>query len=58
MLSKFSKIKKKGTGEYIRPQSDKLSYGNMVFVRALIVCFAIAWAATIAIRYSAVRRYL
>ena len=58
MLSKFSQIKK-GTGEYIRPPSDKLSYGTMVLVRALIVSgvrSALARAATIAIRYSAVRR--
>ncbi|CAI2172948.1 9687_t:CDS:2 [Funneliformis geosporum] len=58
MLSKFSQIKQ-GTGEYIRPPNDKLSYGTMVFVRAMIVTgvrVALARAATIAIRYSAVRR--
>jgi acyl-CoA oxidase len=58
MLSKFSQIKK-GTGEYIRPPSDKLSYGTMVLIRALIVSsvlIALARAATIAIRYSAIRR--
>lgn len=58
MLSKFSQIKK-GTGEYISPPNDKLSYGTMVFVRAMIVTnvkTSLARAATIAIRYSAVRR--
>jgi len=58
MLSKFSEIKK-GTGKYIRPPSDKLSYGTMVLVRALLVSgvrVALARAATIAIRYSVVRR--
>ncbi|EXX76685.1 uncharacterized protein OCT59_024117 [Rhizophagus irregularis] len=58
MLSKFSQIKK-GTGEYISPPNDKLSYGTMVFIRAMIVTSvrtSLARAATIAIRYSAVRR--
>lgn len=58
MLSKFSQIKR-GTGEYISPPNDKLSYGTMVFVRAMIVSgvrISLARAATIAIRYSAVRR--
>ncbi|CAI2166855.1 3243_t:CDS:2 [Funneliformis geosporum] len=58
MLSKFSQIKK-GTGEYINPPNDKLSYGSMVLVRAIIISsvrFALGRAATIAIRYSAVRR--
>lgn len=46
-------------GEYVKPKSDKLNYGTMVFVRVLIldmVAYNIARAATIAIRYSAVRR--
>ncbi|UYV83603.1 ACOX2, partial [Cordylochernes scorpioides] len=57
MLMKNAKITP--DGEYIRPKSDKLNYGTMVFVRVLIidmVAFNIARAATIAIRYSAVRR--
>ncbi|XP_042906100.1 peroxisomal acyl-coenzyme A oxidase 1 [Parasteatoda tepidariorum] len=47
------------SGEYIKPKSDKLNYGTMVFVRVLIldmVSYNIARAATIAIRYSAIRR--
>ncbi|RIA90727.1 acyl-CoA dehydrogenase/oxidase [Glomus cerebriforme] len=58
MLSKFSQIKK-GTGEYINPPNQKLSYGTMVLVRAIIISgvrVTLARAATIAIRYSAVRR--
>ena len=58
MLSKFSKVEK-GTGEYTSPPNNKLSYGTMVFVRAMIVSgvrISLARAATIAIRYSAVRR--
>ncbi|XP_023236077.1 peroxisomal acyl-coenzyme A oxidase 1-like [Centruroides sculpturatus] len=46
-------------GEYIKPKSDKLNYGTMVFVRVLItdmVAFNLARACTIATRYSAVRR--
>ncbi|XP_054708090.1 peroxisomal acyl-coenzyme A oxidase 1-like [Uloborus diversus] len=46
-------------GEYVKPKSDKLNYGTMVFVRVLIldmVAYNVARAATIAIRYSAVRR--
>lgn len=46
-------------GEYIKPKSDKLNYGTMVFVRVLItdmVGFNLARACTIATRYSAVRR--
>ncbi|CAG8443810.1 8214_t:CDS:2 [Funneliformis mosseae] len=58
MLSKFSQIKK-GTGEYINPPNNKLLYGTMVLVRAIIISgvrFALERAVTIAIRYSAVRR--
>lgn len=43
----------------MKPKSDKLNYGTMVFVRVLIldmVAYNVARAATIAIRYSAVRR--
>lgn len=45
-------------GEYVKPKSDKLNYGTMVFVRVLIldmVAYNVARAATIAIRYSAIR---
>ncbi|KAH8548711.1 acyl-CoA dehydrogenase/oxidase C-terminal [Umbelopsis sp. PMI_123] len=56
-LARYAQVKP-GTGEYIRPPNAKLSYGTMVFVRANIVMgvrFALAKAATIAIRYSAIR---
>lgn len=46
-------------GTYIKPQSDRLIYGAMTFVRSFIVWDAgrgLAKAATIAVRYSAVRR--
>lgn len=46
-------------GDYVKPKSDKLNYGTMVFVRVLIldmVSYNVARAATIAIRYSAIRR--
>uniref|UniRef100_A0A8C4NGW4 Acyl-coenzyme A oxidase n=1 Tax=Eptatretus burgeri TaxID=7764 RepID=A0A8C4NGW4_EPTBU len=57
MLMKFAKVEEDGT--YIRPPSDKLAYGTMVFIRALIVSeasYVLAKACTIAIRYSVVRR--
>ncbi|KAI8099421.1 uncharacterized protein BX664DRAFT_289521 [Halteromyces radiatus] len=56
-LARFSQVDKI-TGEYIKPPNDKLSYGTMVFVRANIVMesrYVIARAATVAIRYSAIR---
>ncbi|CAG8611514.1 1488_t:CDS:2, partial [Acaulospora colombiana] len=58
MLSKYSQVVK-GTGEYLKPPNNKLSYGTMVLVRAEIILHArivLARAATIAVRYSAVRR--
>ncbi|KAG0291996.1 hypothetical protein BGZ98_002770, partial [Dissophora globulifera] len=58
LLAKFSNIKP-GSGEYVKPPNDKLSYGTMVFVRASLVGAArhgMARAATIATRYSAIRR--
>ncbi|KAG0362360.1 hypothetical protein BC939DRAFT_232197 [Gamsiella multidivaricata] len=58
LLAKFSSIKP-GSGEYIKPPNAKLSYGTMVLVRASLVGAArqgIAKAATIATRYSAIRR--
>ncbi|KAI7883592.1 acyl-CoA oxidase [Lichtheimia hyalospora FSU 10163] len=57
MMARFSKIDK-ATGNYIQPPNSKLSYGTMVFVRANIVLesrLVLARAATVAIRYSAVR---
>ncbi|GCC18733.1 hypothetical protein chiPu_0018048 [Chiloscyllium punctatum] len=45
-------------GTYMKPPSDKLTYGTMVFIRSMIVgdsARALSQACTIAIRYSAVR---
>ncbi|KAF9999971.1 hypothetical protein BGZ65_004755 [Modicella reniformis] len=58
LLAKYSSVKA-GTGEYVKPPNDKLSYGTMVLVRASLVGLArlgLAKAVTIATRYSAVRR--
>ncbi|KAF9576510.1 hypothetical protein EC968_007988 [Mortierella alpina] len=58
LLAKFSSIKP-GSGEYIKPPNDKLSYGTMVLVRASLIAGArqgMGKAVTIATRYSAVRR--
>ncbi|KAI8987647.1 acyl-CoA dehydrogenase/oxidase [Mycotypha africana] len=57
MLARYARIEKK-TGEYITPPNSKLAYGTMVYVRANIVLESrnvIARAATVAVRYSAVR---
>ncbi|KAF9955936.1 hypothetical protein BGZ72_003253 [Mortierella alpina] len=58
LLAKYSSIKP-GTGEYVKPPNSKLSYGTMVLIRASLVGYArigLAKAATIATRYSAIRR--
>ncbi|KAF9904235.1 hypothetical protein BX616_001369 [Lobosporangium transversale] len=50
---------KPGSGEYVKPPNDKLSYGTMVLIRASLVGLArlgLSKAVTIATRYSAVRR--
>lgn len=57
LLARYSSIDKV-TGEYITPPNSKLAYGTMVFVRANIVLesrVVLARAATVAIRYSAIR---
>ncbi|CAH1776142.1 unnamed protein product [Owenia fusiformis] len=58
MLAKFAEVKKDGT--YIaKTKNTKLTYGTMVFIRAMIAGDAargLAQCCTIAIRYSAVRR--
>lgn len=58
MLMKSAQVLKDGT--YMKPKSDKHAYGPMIFVRAMIVldqaARGIAQAATIAIRYSCIRR--
>ncbi|CAH0592211.1 unnamed protein product [Chrysodeixis includens] len=56
MLMKNAQVLKDGT--YIKSKNDKLTYGTMVFVRVLIVtdlAYELSRAATIAVRYSAVR---
>lgn len=52
----FFQVKPDGT--YVKPVSNKLTYGTMVFVRSYLVGEAarsLSKACTIAIRYSAVR---
>ncbi|XP_030638493.1 peroxisomal acyl-coenzyme A oxidase 1 isoform X1 [Chanos chanos] len=56
MLMKYAQVQPDGT--YVKPPSDKLTYGTMVFIRSMIVgesSRALSKACTIAIRYSAVR---
>ncbi|XP_050775276.1 peroxisomal acyl-coenzyme A oxidase 1 isoform X1 [Gopherus flavomarginatus] len=56
MLMKYAKIEPDGT--YVKPVSDKLTYGTMVFIRSFIVgdsARSLSKACTIAIRYSSVR---
>ncbi|XP_051568021.1 peroxisomal acyl-coenzyme A oxidase 1 isoform X2 [Myxocyprinus asiaticus] len=56
MLMKYAKVEPDGT--YVKPPSDKLTYGTMVFIRSMIVgesARALSKSCTIAIRYSAVR---
>ncbi|XP_069510827.1 peroxisomal acyl-coenzyme A oxidase 1 isoform X1 [Ambystoma mexicanum] len=56
MLMKYAQVEPNGT--YVKPVSQKLTYGTMVFIRSLIVGEAarcLSRACTIAIRYSAVR---
>ncbi|KAH1183454.1 peroxisomal acyl-coenzyme A oxidase 1 isoform X1 [Mauremys mutica] len=56
MLMKYAKVEPDGT--YVKPVSDKLTYGTMVFIRSHIVgdsARSLSRACTIAIRYSSVR---
>ncbi|XP_044530329.1 peroxisomal acyl-coenzyme A oxidase 1 isoform X1 [Gracilinanus agilis] len=56
MLMKYAQVKPDGT--YVKPLSNKLTYGTMVFVRSFLVGEAarsLSKACTIAIRYSIVR---
>ncbi|XP_072501860.1 peroxisomal acyl-coenzyme A oxidase 1 isoform X3 [Notamacropus eugenii] len=56
MLMKYAQVKPDGT--YVKPVSDRLTYGTMVFVRSFLVGEAarsLSKACTIAIRYSLVR---
>ncbi|KAG0258688.1 hypothetical protein BG011_003146 [Mortierella polycephala] len=58
LLARYSSVKP-GSGEYVKPPNSKLSYGTMVLIRASLVGLArlgLAKAATIATRYSAIRR--
>lgn len=57
MMMKNAKLMRDGT--YVKPSSSVLAYGTMVFVRVIIVrnmAQSLAKAATIAVRYSSVRR--
>ncbi|XP_076456618.1 peroxisomal acyl-coenzyme A oxidase 1-like [Babylonia areolata] len=57
MMMKHSKVLPDGT--YLKPKSDRLIYGGMTFIRVAIVGDVgrgLAKAATIAVRYSCVRR--
>ncbi|KAL0088744.1 acyl-CoA dehydrogenase/oxidase C-terminal [Phycomyces blakesleeanus] len=57
MLARYARIEQR-TGNYIKPPNSKLTYGTMVYVRANIVLesrYVLARAATVAIRYSAIR---
>ncbi|TKR72830.1 hypothetical protein L596_020225 [Steinernema carpocapsae] len=57
MLMRYSKVLE--NGDYVAPQHSKLGYGTMVFVRSVMIrdqSMQLAAAATIAIRYSAIRR--
>ncbi|KAJ8495479.1 hypothetical protein ONZ45_g12848 [Pleurotus djamor] len=57
MLSKFAQVT--DDGKYVRPPHAKLSYGGMLYIRSGMVTGAgwnLAKAATIAIRYTTVRR--
>ncbi|KAM3922478.1 peroxisomal acyl-coenzyme A oxidase 1-like isoform 2-T2 [Leptodactylus fuscus] len=56
MLMKHAQVHPDGT--YVKPLSNKLTYGSMVYIRAMIVGFSarfLSMACTIAIRYSAIR---
>ncbi|KAG8565692.1 hypothetical protein GDO81_012946 [Engystomops pustulosus] len=56
MLMKYAQVQPDGT--YVKPLSDKLTYGTMVFIRSMIVgdsARSLSRACTIAVRYSAVR---
>ncbi|CAG8616626.1 5199_t:CDS:2 [Paraglomus occultum] len=58
MLSKYAQVEK-GTGRYTKPPNARLAYGTMVLMRVYFVLAArraLARAATISIRYSAIRR--
>ncbi|KAJ3285940.1 acyl-CoA oxidase [Rhizoclosmatium globosum] len=57
MLMRYSKVDKEGN--YHAPPVQRISYGTMIFVRAYLVAssaLALARGATVAIRYSAIRR--
>ncbi|KAI8609386.1 hypothetical protein BC830DRAFT_1070995 [Chytriomyces sp. MP71] len=57
MLMRYSKVDKEGN--YSAPPVQRISYGTMIFVRAYLVAssaLALARGATVAVRYSAIRR--
>jgi acyl-CoA oxidase len=58
MLANYAQVEK-GTGRYISPPNARLSYGTLVMMRVILILGAgnaLARAATIAVRYSAIRR--
>ncbi|PWY98571.1 acyl-CoA oxidase [Testicularia cyperi] len=57
MLSKHAHVKQ--GGEYVKPPSDKLSYGGMIFIRSQMIDrtgWMLSRGVTIATRYALVRR--
>lgn len=57
MLGKHAHVKR--GGEYVKPPSDKLSYGGMIFIRSQMIDrtgWMLSRGITIATRYSLVRR--
>lgn len=57
MLMRFSKVEPDGT--YKPPVHEKLVYGAMIYVRSIMIAdqaFSLGMAATVATRYSCVRR--
>lgn len=57
MLGKHAHVKK--GGEYVKPPSDKMSYGGMIFIRSQMIDrtgWMLSRGITIATRYSLVRR--
>lgn len=57
MLGKHAHVKK--GGEYVKPPSDKLSYGGMIFIRSQMIDrtgWMLSRGITIATRYTLVRR--
>lgn len=57
MLARHARVKK--GGEYVKPPSDKLSYGGMIFIRSQMIDrtgWMLSRGTTIALRYALIRR--